>query len=144
MKKNKMLKKCVILSSMENFMFARYLLVLFLALVSLAVCQSSVSADTVVASDFTSHGRIKTVSAGLILIRDGGSDLTFRREVNNEYFGDAVMYKKTFFSRDVMKLMGRIESLDRLNAIIYTPVGKIEIQRYKIKDIIMKVPNKGY
>lgn len=125
-------------------MFARYLLVLFLALVSLAVCQSSVSADTVVASDFTSHGRIKTVSAGLILIRDGGSDLTFRREVNNEYFGDAVMYKKTFFSRDVMKLMGRIESLDRLNAIIYTPVGKIEIQRYKIKDIIMKVPNKGY
>lgn len=144
MKKNKMLKKCVILSSMENVMFARYLLVLFLALVSLAVCQSSVSADTVVASDITSHGRIKTVSAGLILIRDGGSDLTFRREVNNEYFGDAVMYKKTFFSRDVMKLMGRIESLDRLNAIIYTPVGKIEIQRYKIKDIIMKVPNKGY
>lgn len=43
-----------------------------------------------------------------------------------------------------MELSGRVESLDRLNAIIYTPAGKIEIQRYKIKDIIMKVPYKGY
>lgn len=92
----------------------------------------------------TSKGRIKTVSAGLILIRDNGSDLTYRREVNNEYFGDVVMYKKNFFSRNIMELMGRIESLDRQNAIIYTPAGKIEIQRYKIKDIIMKVPSKGY
>ena len=52
------------------------------------------------------------------------------------------MYKKTFFSKRVMELMGRIESLDRQNAIIYTPAGKIEIQRYKIKDIVMQVPTK--
>lgn len=104
--------------------------------------QGCAFADTVISPHAQSEGRIKTVSAGLIIIRENGSDLTYRREVNNEYFGDAVMYKKTFFSKRVMELMGRIESLDRQNAIIYTPAGKIEIQRYKIKDIVMQVPTK--
>ncbi len=118
---------------------AASLLVLFTGL-STSFCK----ADTVITPYGESNGRIKAVNAGLISIRDNGSDLTYRREVNNEYFGDAVMYKKNFFSKKVMELSGRVESLDRLNAIIYTPAGKIEIQRYKIKDIIMKVPYKGY
>ena len=100
--------------------------------------------DTVITPAVETHGRIKTVGAGLIQIRNNGSDLTYQREVNNEYYGDVVMYKKNPLSRKIMELVGRVESLDRMNAIIYTPMGKVEIQRYKIKNIIMKVPNKGY
>ena len=109
---------------------------------SIFMLQGVSFADTVISPYAQSNGRIKTVSAGLIIIRENGSDLTYRREVNNEYFGDAVMYKKTFFSKRIMELMGRIESMDRQNAIIYTPAGKIEIQRYKIKNIVMQVPTK--
>lgn len=129
---------------MKNINIAKHRLTFILVSMFLFLNNGFAYADTVVATNMTSNGRIKTVSAGLILIRDNGSDLTYRREVNNEYFGDVVMYKKNFFSRNIMELMGRIESLDRQNAIIYTPAGKIEIQRYKIKDIIMKVPSKGY
>lgn len=100
--------------------------------------------DTIITPAVETHGRIKTVGAGLIQIRNNGSDLTYQREVNNEYYGDVVMYKKNPLSRKIMELVGRVESLDRMNAIIYTPMGKVEIQRYKIKNIIMKVPNKGY
>ena len=100
--------------------------------------------DTVISQSQETNGRIKTVAAGLIVITDRGNDLTYQREVNHEYFGDAVMYKKNIFSRNILEVMGRVESLDRFNAIVYTPVGKIEIQRYKIKNIIMKVQNKGY
>ena len=129
---------------MKNINIAKHRLTFILVFMFLFLNNGFAYADTVVATNMTSKGRIKTVSAGLILIRDNGSDLTYRREVNNEYFGDVVMYKKNFFSRNIMELMGRIESLDRQNAIIYTPAGKIEIQWYKIKDIIMKVPSKGY
>ena len=111
---------------------------------SLLLLQNSAFSDTVITPYSESNGKIKTVGAGMIVIRDRGMDLTYQREVNNEYFGDVVMYKKNFFSRKTMQLDGRVESLDRMNAIVYTPVGKIEIQRYKIKDLIMKVPNKGY
>ena len=100
--------------------------------------------DTIITPAVETHGRIKTVGAGLIQIRNNGSDLTYQREVNNEYYGDVVMYKKNPLSRKIIELTGRVEGLDRMNAIIYTPMGKVEIQRYKIKNIIMKVPNKGY
>ena len=144
MKKNKTIKNHDILYPMMNINLAKHLCICVFVCQMLFLSSAAAFADTVIASDVTSNGRIKTVSAGLILIRDNGSDLTFRREVNNEYFGDTVLYKKYFFSRKIMQLMGRVESLDRQNAIIYTPAGKIEIQRYKIKDIIMKVPSKGY
>ncbi len=115
-----------------------YIVTIVILLPSCAFC------DTVISPAVESNGRIKSVGAGMIVINDNGTDLTYQREVNNEYFGDAVMYKKNFFSRQIQELTGRIESLDRMNAIVYTPMGKIEIQRYKIKNIIMKVPNKGY
>ena len=144
MKKNKTAKNYDILSAMRITFFKKYAFSCITALCLLLSASHQTYADTVISPYQESNGRIKTVSAGLIVIRDNGSDLTYRREVNNEYFGDAVMYKKYFFSRKTMQLMGRVENLDRLNAIIYTPAGKIEIQRYKIKDIIMKVPDKGY
>lgn len=100
--------------------------------------------DIIITPAVETHGRIKTVGAGMIQIRHNGSDLTYQREVNNEYYGDVVMYKKNPLSRRIFELAGRVEGLDRMNAIIYTPAGKVEIQRYKIKNIIMKVPNKGY
>lgn len=100
-------------------------------------------ADTVVSPFGESQGRIKTVSAGLIVIKENGSDKTYSREVNNDYFEDSITYKKYFFSRKTKQIAGRIESLDRYGATIYTQNGKFEIQRYKIKDIIMKVPYKG-
>lgn len=143
MKKIHNIKICAILSAMR-VKTVKNAVIAYLATLTFCLGANCVFADTVISPLGESNGRIKTVNAGMILIRDNGSDLTYRREVNNEYFGDAVMYKKSFFSKKIMQLSGRVESLDRLNAIIYTPVGKIEIQRYKIKDIIMKVPYKGY
>ena len=141
----KILKKKIydILSAMRIIFARKSAIAITFTILSL-LCTLQCNADTVITPYGESNGRIKAVNAGLISIRDNGSDLTYRREVNNEYFGDAVMYKKNFFSKKIMELSGRVESLDRLNAIIYTPAGKIEIQRYKIKDIIMKVPYKGY
>ena len=114
------------------------IIVILLSQTKIALC------DTIITPAVQTHGKIKTVGAGLIQIRNNGSDLTYQREVNNEYYGDVVMYKKNPLSRKIMEIVGRVESLDRMNAIIYTPAGKVEIQRYKIKNIIMKVPNKGY
>ena len=117
---------------------ATILTMLFVCLSNCALC------DTIITQTSESNGRIKTVGGGFIVISNGGSNLTYQREVNNEYFGDVVYYKKNILSRQLQELAGRVESLDRYNAIIYTPVGKIEIQRYKIKNIIIKVPSKGY
>ena len=117
---------------------ATILTMLFVCLSNSALC------DTIITQTSESNGRIKTVGGGFIVISNGGSNLTYQREVNNEYFGDVVYYKKNILSRQLQELAGRVESLDRYNAIIYTPVGKIEIQRYKIKNIIIKVPSKGY
>lgn len=122
----------------------RQSLICAITLISLMFASNTAGADTVVSNDFTSDGRIKTVSAGLIIIRDNGSDLTYKREVNNDYFDDAVAFKKYFFTKKIYELTGRVESVDRLNAVIYTKAGKVEIQRYKIKNIIMKVPNRGF
>lgn len=139
MKNNQVIKKYAILSTMKRiFKIIAYTIIVSSTLQNVGYC------DTVISSSMESNGRIKTVSGGLIQIREGGSDLTYHREVNNEYFGDVVMYKKNVLSRKVLEVMGRIESLDRMTAVIYTPAGKIEVQRYKIKNIVMKVPSKGY
>lgn len=103
----------------------------------------SLWADTIVTPYGQTNGRIKTVSAGLIVLKENGSEVSYRREVNNDYFDDTITYKKYFFSRKSSQLSGRVESLDRISATVYTAYGKFEIARYKIKDIIMKVPYKG-
>ncbi len=139
MKKENKNKKYDILTSMNINNIKIYAIITIILLSqNLAFC------DTIATPYTEYNGKIKTAGGGLIIMRDKGIDLTYHREVNSEYFGDTVMYKKNIFSKQIHTLNGRIESLDRMNAIIYTPVGKIEIQRYKIKDIIMKVPNRGY
>lgn len=119
---------------------------MFKKILTIAIILSSTCAtfaDAIFTALDENNGRIKSVNAGLIILNKNGMDKSFHREVNANYFDDDIIYKKYFFTKKKYQLKGRIESLDRLNAIIFTPVGKVEIQRYKIKNIIMKVPNKG-
>lgn len=122
----------------------KYVLICTIALMTLIFTPAASFADMVLTSDLSASGRIKFVSAGLIIITENRADFTFRREVKNDYFEDEITYKKYFFSKESTQILGRLENLNRLSATILTKNGKVEIQRYKIKNIVMKVPDKGY
>ncbi len=127
---------------MKDFIFDKIRTIIVIAFLS-CVPQSTL-ADTVIGSNSMAEGKIRFVNGGLIVINEDRTDKTFIRTVGNEYFEDEILYKKYFFSFNAKTLFGRIENLNRQSATILTPDGKIELQRYKIKNIIMNTKQERY
>ena len=142
MKNSQIIKKYAILTAMSTVVSFQKIIYTFLFFMLFTL--SSAFCDVLVTDVQNYDCRVKFVSAGLIIANIDRSDFTFKRLVNNDYFLDEVQFGKYFFSRKSRLVVGRIENLDRWRVDVLTKDGGlVKIPRYKVKNIVMRVTDKG-
>ncbi len=112
----------------------------FLMLICFIITTSTCLADAVLTKDGPMEGRIDTLASGLIILKNGSNYTTFTRSVSDDFFEDIAVYKDKFWFGQYYSVPCRVSYVDNMHVKIYTRDSYKEMPRYKVKEVVVKVP----
>lgn len=97
----------------------------------------SLAKDEVMVEGKTIEGKITAYADGLIQVRNNGVQQSIHRSKNSEFFGDYIIYKATPIKGGVVETYCRIVFIDRFKVIYTTPRTRVEVPKYRVKNIVL-------
>lgn len=112
----------------------------FLILISFILTTSTCLADAVLTKEGPLEGKIDTLASGLIVLKNGSNFTSFTRSVSDDFFEDIAVYKDKFWFGTYYSVPCRVNYVDNMKVKIYTKDFYKEMPRYKVKEIVIKIP----
>lgn len=100
---------------------------------------STVFADIIYKNSGSTEGRVESVTDGLILMKENGSVNSYKRVFGKNFYGDYITYKKKPLDKEFVTIPCRVFFADLYNIKIQTPDSLMEIPRYRVKQIELRI-----